>query len=161
MHDSINAKEATCKALLVQDAIYTDRERCLLAFFLSALICPLAFGGSFIDSWPAGLGAVILCWVQLRVSSQNVVTANVVEQVLSPRHFFRQLLTLDARIAIAILMVLLTYIVVHRLSLSLPVQDKAPLIYCGQQRSCTTSGAPRMLRENSTSSSRNTQCTPS
>ena len=75
MHDSINTKEATCKALLVQDAIYTDWERCLFAFFLSALICPLAFGGSFIDLWLA----MILCWVQLRVASQNVVTANVVE----------------------------------------------------------------------------------
>ena len=81
LHDNIKAKEATCrlKALLAQDAIYADWERCLLAFFLSALICPLAFGGSFIDLWLAGLGAMILCWVQLRVASQNVVTANVVE----------------------------------------------------------------------------------
>lgn len=81
LHDSIKAKEGTSRlnALLSQDAIYNHWERCLLAFFLSALICPLAFGGSFIDLWLAGIGAMILCWVQLGVASQNVVTANVVE----------------------------------------------------------------------------------
>jgi uncharacterized membrane protein YjjP (DUF1212 family) len=81
LHDSIKAKEATArlKELLVQPPIYADWERCCLAFFLSALICPLAFGGSFIDLWLAGIGAMALCWVQLKVASQNVVTANVVE----------------------------------------------------------------------------------
>jgi uncharacterized membrane protein YjjP (DUF1212 family) len=81
LHDSIKAKEATAqlRALLVKKAIYSDWQRCLLAFFLSALICPLAFGGSFIDLWLAGIAAMILCFVQLRVASQNVVTANVVE----------------------------------------------------------------------------------
>jgi uncharacterized membrane protein YjjP (DUF1212 family) len=81
LHDSIKAKEATVmlKELLMQDAIYSHWQRCWLAFFLSALICPLAFGGSFIDLWLAGIGAMILCWVQLKVASQNVVTANVVE----------------------------------------------------------------------------------
>jgi uncharacterized membrane protein YjjP (DUF1212 family) len=65
LHDSTKAKEATVrlKALLVQPPIYTDWQRCWLAFFLSALIYPLAFGGSFIDLWLAGIGVMVLCWV--------------------------------------------------------------------------------------------------
>jgi uncharacterized membrane protein YjjP (DUF1212 family) len=73
VQDAQSAKIATQKleALMDAPAIYTDWERCGIAFLLSALICPLAFGGSFIDLWIAGCGAWVLCWVKLKVSSKN------------------------------------------------------------------------------------------
>ncbi|KAJ7682655.1 DUF1212-domain-containing protein [Mycena polygramma] len=51
VHDEISAKEAAVKLedLMNAPPLYSIFVRCLLAFALSALICPLAFGGSFVD----------------------------------------------------------------------------------------------------------------
>jgi uncharacterized membrane protein YjjP (DUF1212 family) len=81
VHDEISAKEATRQLgeLLAAPPLYSIWFRCLLAFLLSALICPLAFGGSFIDMWIAGFGAFILCALQLNVASKSALYANVFE----------------------------------------------------------------------------------
>ncbi len=50
-----------------------------LAFWLSALICPLAFGGSFLDMFVAGSGAFVLSTLQLTVVMKSALYANVFE----------------------------------------------------------------------------------
>lgn len=79
--DRISAKTGTVmlEKLLNSPAIYNDWVRCTLLFVMSALICPLSFGGSFVDAWVAGAGAFVLRFVQLRISSKNSVCANVYE----------------------------------------------------------------------------------
>ncbi|KAG5648937.1 hypothetical protein DXG03_000286 [Asterophora parasitica] len=81
VHDEISAKRATgdLEALLNAPAMYSILFRCILAFCLSALICPLAFGGSFLDLWIAGAGAFVLAVLQLNVASKSVLYANVFE----------------------------------------------------------------------------------
>jgi len=85
VHDDGSAKEATVKleALLSEKPLYTNIQRCIFAFLLSALICPLAFGGSFLDLWIAGTGAFILCFLQLFYASNSPLYANVFEYVFS------------------------------------------------------------------------------
>ncbi|KAG5221560.1 DUF1212-domain-containing protein [Salix suchowensis] len=56
VHDEISAKKASeqLEALLKSGPVYPRLFRVFLAFLLSSLICPLAFGGSFLDMWVAG-----------------------------------------------------------------------------------------------------------
>ena len=84
VHDEISAKQATeqLEALLVATPLYSVLFRCFLAFCLSALICPLAFGGSFLDMWIAGGAAFILSCLQLRVAEKSALYANVFEYVI-------------------------------------------------------------------------------
>ncbi|KAJ7044483.1 hypothetical protein C8F04DRAFT_1206851 [Mycena alexandri] len=81
VHDEISAKEAAdrLETLLHAAPLYSILFRCILAFFLSALICPLAFGGSFVDMWIAGAGAFILCFLQLCAATKSAIYANVFE----------------------------------------------------------------------------------
>lgn len=81
VHDDISAKQAAeqLEALLKAPPPYTTLFRCFLAFCLSALICPLAFGGSFVDMWLAGLAAFLLCYLQLCVAQKSALYANVFE----------------------------------------------------------------------------------
>ncbi|KAG6911224.1 hypothetical protein DXG01_003091 [Tephrocybe rancida] len=83
VHDEISAKRATndLEALLVAPPLYSILFRCILAFCLSALICPLAFGGSFVDMWVSGVGAFILAILQLSVASKSVLYANVFDSL--------------------------------------------------------------------------------
>ncbi|CAA7259888.1 unnamed protein product [Cyclocybe aegerita] len=85
VHDEISAKQASehLEALIDAPAPYSDLFRCILAFFLSALICPLAFGGSFVDMWIAGVAAFALSWLQLRVAGKSALYANVFEITVS------------------------------------------------------------------------------
>ncbi|KAF8812572.1 DUF1212-domain-containing protein [Phlegmacium glaucopus] len=85
VHDEISAKQATeqLEALLVATPLYPVLFRCFLAFCLSALICPLAFGGSFLDMWIAGAAAFILACLQLRVAEKSALYANVFEITIS------------------------------------------------------------------------------
>lgn len=87
VHDEISAKRATMdlQNLLRAKPLYPTLFRCFLAFFLSALICPLAFGGSFLDMWISGAGAFILCLLQLCVATKSAMYANVFEYVSVPR----------------------------------------------------------------------------
>ena len=64
--------------------VYSNLLRCIFAFCLSALICPLSFGGSFIDLWFAGLGAFMLSCLQMRIASKNTAFSNVFEYAILP-----------------------------------------------------------------------------
>lgn len=79
--DEYSAKFATrdMKNLIAQNPIYNIPQRCCFAFWLAVLICPLSFGGSFVDSWLAGAGAFLLCLVQLTLSAWKPTLANVFE----------------------------------------------------------------------------------
>ncbi|TFK55913.1 DUF1212-domain-containing protein [Heliocybe sulcata] len=81
VHDELSAKRATKKleVLLKAKPIYTPLTRCFLAFWLSALICPLAFGGSLLDMWIAGCGAFVLCALQLKVAAKSSLYAQIFE----------------------------------------------------------------------------------
>ncbi|KAF9076771.1 DUF1212-domain-containing protein [Rhodocollybia butyracea] len=80
VHDEISAKKASSLLNDLMDAppLYSAAFRCLLAFCLSALICPLAFGGSFLDMWIAGTGALIMSLLQL-CATKSALYANVFE----------------------------------------------------------------------------------
>ncbi|KIK67989.1 hypothetical protein GYMLUDRAFT_68997 [Collybiopsis luxurians FD-317 M1] len=80
VHDEISAKKASTllDELLHAPPLYSAAFRCLLSFCLSALICPLAFGGSFLDMWIAGAGALILSLLQL-CATKSALYANVFE----------------------------------------------------------------------------------
>lgn len=81
VHDEISANQATeqLETLLVAPPPYSTLFRCFLAFCLSALICPLAFGGSFVDMWISGMGAFVLAYLQLYVAEKSALYANVFE----------------------------------------------------------------------------------
>lgn len=81
VHDEICAKQAgeQLDALMAAPPPYNLWFRCVLSFFLSALICPLAFGGSFLDMWVAGAAAFVLAFLQLRVAGKSALYANVFE----------------------------------------------------------------------------------
>ncbi len=55
--------------------------RCGLAFVCASVICPLAFGGSFIDMWVSGTCACILQYLGLQAAARSSVYANVYEYV--------------------------------------------------------------------------------
>lgn len=82
VHDEISAKQATdtLEKLLTAPPMYSVITRCLLSFILSWLICPLAFGGSFVDMWVAGLGAFFLAVLQL-TATKSALYANVFEYI--------------------------------------------------------------------------------
>ena len=83
LHDEISARKATqqLEELLSAEPIYPFWVRCLLSFFLSVLICPLAFGGSFLDMWVAGCGAFVLCYFRFNVATKSTIYNNVFECV--------------------------------------------------------------------------------
>lgn len=81
VHDEISAKKATAvlEGILNAPPLYRAWLRCILAFFVSALICPLAFGGSFLDMWIAGSGAVVLSLMQISTAAKSILYQNVFE----------------------------------------------------------------------------------
>ncbi|TFY77460.1 hypothetical protein EWM64_g6553 [Hericium alpestre] len=81
VHDEISAKKAMniLIELLNAPPIYSTIPRCFLGFWLSALICTLAFGGSFLDMWIAGFGSFVLCALQLTLVTKSALYANVFE----------------------------------------------------------------------------------
>jgi uncharacterized membrane protein YjjP (DUF1212 family) len=81
VHDEMSARRATEELLRILDStpIYGLWTRCFIAFWLSALICPLAFGGSFLDMFVAGMGAFVLSALQLTVVMKSSLYANVFE----------------------------------------------------------------------------------
>jgi uncharacterized membrane protein YjjP (DUF1212 family) len=85
VHDELTAAEAVGKleAEILAVPIYGVKIRCLLSFCLSALICPLAFGGSFMDMWIAGVGALGLAVLQHSATSGSALYTNVFEYVTS------------------------------------------------------------------------------
>ena len=59
--------------------LYPLIARCGLAFVCASVICPLAFGGSFIDMWVSGTCACILQYLGLQAAAKSSVYANVYE----------------------------------------------------------------------------------
>ncbi|KAF8505618.1 hypothetical protein F5888DRAFT_1650573, partial [Russula emetica] len=81
VHDEMSARRATEELMRILESapIYGLWTRCFIAFWLSALICPLAFGGSFLDMFVAGMGAFVLSALQLTVVMKSSLYANVFE----------------------------------------------------------------------------------
>ncbi|KAI0061304.1 DUF1212-domain-containing protein [Artomyces pyxidatus] len=81
VHDELSAKKATRKLenLLNEPPIYGVWMQSILAFLLSVFICPIAFGGSFLDMWIAGAGAFILRALQATVVHRSARFAKVFE----------------------------------------------------------------------------------
>lgn len=72
VHDELSAKKAGDRLdeLLAAPPIYGSFIQIILAFWIAALICPLAFGGSFVDMWVAGACAVFLSAMRIGVVSR-------------------------------------------------------------------------------------------
>jgi uncharacterized membrane protein YjjP (DUF1212 family) len=81
VHDEMSARKATEELLQISKSkpIYGLWTRCFIAFWLSAIICPLSFGGSFLDMFVAGFGAFLLSALQLTVVTKSTLYANVFE----------------------------------------------------------------------------------
>ncbi|KAG9081088.1 hypothetical protein FRC06_005835 [Ceratobasidium sp. 370] len=81
VHDEIGAKDGTMELakLMRQKPIYGLRIRCILALLCSAIICPVGFGGSFVDMWISGVAGMIICWLQLYAASKSALYSNVFE----------------------------------------------------------------------------------
>ncbi|KAH9966101.1 hypothetical protein BC827DRAFT_1259216 [Russula dissimulans] len=81
VHDEMSARSATEELVRILESkpIYGLWTRCFIAFWLSALICPLAFGGSSLDMFVAGFGAFVLSALQLTVVMKSTLYANVFE----------------------------------------------------------------------------------
>ena len=81
VHDEIGVEKgsALLSQLMKEKPIYSNKLRCVIAFLCCALICPLAFGGSFLDMWVAGACGGILCLLQLNAAGKNAMYANVFE----------------------------------------------------------------------------------
>ncbi|CCM04151.1 uncharacterized protein FIBRA_06313 [Fibroporia radiculosa] len=82
VHDKISAEEGVHQLNLLLDAepVYGLRVRGVIAYAIAALICPLAFGGSFVDLWVAGSGGLILFGMQALISGRShAIYANVVD----------------------------------------------------------------------------------
>ena len=82
VHDELSAGRATTmlEAMLETGPMFPLWLRSILVFSIGWLICPLAFGGSFVDMWLAGASSPFLFLVQAFIASrQSVIYANVYE----------------------------------------------------------------------------------
>ncbi|KAI9461023.1 hypothetical protein BJY52DRAFT_1211344 [Lactarius psammicola] len=70
---------STLDRILRAPPLYPLIMRCGLAFVCASVICPLAFGGSFIDMWVSGTCACILQYLGLQAAAKSSVYANVYE----------------------------------------------------------------------------------
>jgi len=81
VHDEIGVEKGSVllSQLMKEKPIYGLALRCAIAFLCCALICPLAFGGSFLDMWVAGGCGAVLCFLQLHAAGKSAMYANVFE----------------------------------------------------------------------------------
>jgi len=81
VHDEVGVEEATreLKKMIKSEPIYGIFIRCAIAALCAGLICPLAFGGSFVDMLVSGGEGALLCYLQLGVASKNAMYSNVFE----------------------------------------------------------------------------------
>lgn len=75
LQEGISALDGVLRA----PPLYPLIVRCGLAFVCASVICPLAFGGSFIDMWVSGTCACILQYLGLQAAAKSSVYANVYE----------------------------------------------------------------------------------
>lgn len=83
VHDEIGVEEATAQLnrLMKAKPIFNLFTRIVLSALCTGLICPLAFGGSIIDTAVAAGEGVILAYLQLGIASKNSLYSNVFEFV--------------------------------------------------------------------------------
>lgn len=89
VHDEMSVTKATTELeeMLESGPMNPTLIRLLLAFSIGALICPIAFGGSFVDMFLAGCGSLVLTCIQTYVASRrSVIYANVYEYVAFSSH---------------------------------------------------------------------------
>ncbi|TFY81848.1 hypothetical protein EWM64_g2171 [Hericium alpestre] len=81
LHDDMGSAAGTeaLEKILRSPPIYSLYTRCLLAFVCASVICPLAFGGSFIDMWVSGSCACVLQYLGLQAAAKSSIYANVYE----------------------------------------------------------------------------------
>jgi uncharacterized membrane protein YjjP (DUF1212 family) len=81
--DRVSVQDGTSALdrILCAPPLYPLIVRCGLAFVCASVICPLAFGGSFIDMWVSGTCACILQYLGLQAAAKSSVYANVYEYV--------------------------------------------------------------------------------
>jgi uncharacterized membrane protein YjjP (DUF1212 family) len=84
LEDRVTVREGSSALdrILRAAPLYPLIVRCGLAFVCASVICPLAFGGSFIDMWVSGTCACILQYLGLQAAAKSSVYANVYEYVL-------------------------------------------------------------------------------
>lgn len=80
-HDEISAKDGAdqLEALLAAPPEYSKLMRCGFTFLLTWIICPMAFGGSIVDMWIAGMLALILGVLSTFVASKSMLYSDVFE----------------------------------------------------------------------------------
>jgi uncharacterized membrane protein YjjP (DUF1212 family) len=81
VHDELDAAEGTRRihALLKAPLEYKLWQRIIMAFLCSSIICPLGFGGSFIDGLASGCLGILLSFLQLHVASKSAMYSNIFE----------------------------------------------------------------------------------
>jgi uncharacterized membrane protein YjjP (DUF1212 family) len=94
-HDEISAVEGTKRLqdLLDSPPTYPVWAHHLFAFLSAGLICPMAFGGSFLDMWPSAFMALALSLLQRRVAISNMIHSSVFEYVAADTSLMRCKLT--------------------------------------------------------------------
>lgn len=97
VHDEMSAKKAgdRLSELLDMPPIRSGYQQVLLSFWLAALVCPLAFGGSFVDMWIAGAGAVFISGMRIGVIAKaDKFYTHVFEYVAALALFFSRIRSL-------------------------------------------------------------------
>ena len=72
INDRIDVLEGVARLdkLLESRPIYGKFARLFFSFTLSLMICILAFGGSFLDMWVAGFGAIFISTIRIFLSNR-------------------------------------------------------------------------------------------
>lgn len=83
LHNGFSVQQATrtLKEFFAEKPVYHKLLQYFFAFSLSAIICPLAFNGSFLDLWFSGIGAIVLSIIQHRVGGYSTLHGNLCECV--------------------------------------------------------------------------------
>lgn len=83
VRDELSVVPATkeLEDILETPPLYGSVLRAAFTFFISSVICALAFGGSIVDMWFAGLGGISLSVSQMVVAKKGQVYTSVIEYV--------------------------------------------------------------------------------
>lgn len=81
VHDELGVEQATMQLnkMMKSPPLFGTLGKTVLAALCTALICPLAFGGSFVDMLVAAGEGALLSYLQFGVASRNAMYSNVFE----------------------------------------------------------------------------------
>ncbi|KIO30219.1 hypothetical protein M407DRAFT_225028 [Tulasnella calospora MUT 4182] len=81
VHDDVGVEEATAQLnqIIKAKPIFGTLSKTILAALCTGLICPMAFGGSFVDMLVAGGEGALLSYLQFGIASKNAMYSNVFE----------------------------------------------------------------------------------